>query len=1088
LYKKTDLTQWYSNNTCSTAVTTTPAPSKTNATFSGYYTASDNTTTSVGSNATPSVLSTTWTVNAPTTVYAHYNCNANYNQGGTDIAGVCNANTYTVTYACGTGATGDAPADDTATYNAAFNAAANTCEKTGYTFAGWLPDGANSNWVNGTTWTYTTNKTFTAQWTANCNAVTLNTNGGTAGSIATLYKITDDTRWFSDNTCTTEYTATTDVIPTRSGYTFRGFHGQVVRDVNIDTAANILQYITTIGAISTSGATWTVNAPTTIYAAWAKNCATVSHGSCSLNVSENGAVDYRTVCNLGYTIIKPDTYKPSCEANCNTIRLNSNGGTAGRITTLYKLTDSTTWYTDSACTTEYTTTTDVIPTRSGYTFRGFYSATLADATSDTDDGTQYIDKKGAITADGNFVMSVMVRNIYAAWAQNCTSVTNGSCSLDVSTGGVVDYTDRCDIGYTISGDNTYNPVCNANTITINYNNGGHGTTPASTTCVYDQTFDLPAALTEPGYAFDNWTVANNEFDAEETIACTEANLGVSSGATTITATWNFDPKFTIITTNMTANDTFRFYTYAKGTFIVDWGDGTVDTYTVSTVSKRAIEHTYTTAGVHNIRVGGIATEYSPEGSQAGSAPSVVNPAIFFYNAGGGNIGTPTKVAQVTGSIGAVFPTLGSATNQIPKFTRIFDGATNLTSVSSTLFNGATGAIPRMFMGAFKNCSSLTEIPSGLFDGVSGAAYSMFGSTFEGCSSLTSIPSGLFDGVTGAAEKLFVDTFYNCTNLTTIPSGLFRNVSGGATEMFIYTFSDCPRLASIPAGLFNGVTTAAENIFAGTFMNDVALTSVPNGLFANVSGGAPGAFWATFYGCSGLQSIPSNLFAGIDTAAENIFAWVFYGATSLGSIPSGLFANVSGGAVHAFTGIFSGCTGLTGTIPGDLFESVTDAEDGEFEEAFDGASGLSGYVPPELFAGLNGETAESLMENVFRGTGLAETCPCGTHQFITGYEDDWSNKVSCEIGVKDNEVWYNNQCVILCDTGITSLKTSGGLSLAVLKEPQTTPTLSIKYNNQVCYVPVETGNISGTINFKHNNSRYHAVGATQTPPANWNPQP
>ncbi|MCQ2599252.1 MAG: InlB B-repeat-containing protein, partial [Alphaproteobacteria bacterium] len=42
----------------------------------------------------------------------------------------CTPNTYTVTYACGTGATGTAPREETATYNATFTPAANTCAKT----------------------------------------------------------------------------------------------------------------------------------------------------------------------------------------------------------------------------------------------------------------------------------------------------------------------------------------------------------------------------------------------------------------------------------------------------------------------------------------------------------------------------------------------------------------------------------------------------------------------------------------------------------------------------------------------------------------------------------------------------------------------------------------------------------------------------------------------------------------------------------------------------------------------------------------------------------------------------------------------
>jgi hypothetical protein len=555
------------------------------------------------------------------------------------------------------------------------------------------------------------------------------------------------------------------------------------------------------------------------------------------------------------------------------------------------------------------------------------------------------------------------------------------------------------------------------------------------------------------------------------------------------AKWDFDPKFTIVTTNMTANDTFRFYIYSAGTFVVDWDDGNLQSYTLANAAQGlTLSHTYTTAGVHNIRVGGLATAYSPYDGITPGYTGAADPAIFFYNSGHLN-GTPTKIAQVTGSMGAVFPTLGPGLTLTPRFYRTFDGATNLTSVSSTLFNGVTGSGTRMFGSTFNNCSKLTAIPTGLFSGVSGSANGMFSNTFKGCSKITTVPSGLFDGVTGAAEALFADTFNGCSKLATIPTGLFRNVSGGAKYMFSYTFGNCPMLSAIPTGLFNGVTVAAEEIFAATFMNDVALTSIPNGLFANVTGGAPGVFFATFYGCSGLnQSIPSNLFAGITTAAENIFATTFAASGVTGRIPADLFANVTGSGVNAFAWAFYGCTGLTGSIPGNLFRGINAAAQGEFTQTFKGATNLSGYVPATLFAGLNHGTATDLMTSVFENTGLAEECPCGTHQYITGYEDSWSNKVSCEIGVKPNEMWYDGQCVELCGAGITHLKTSTGINLPILSTKLTQIALNFKYNDQVCYVPMETGKSTGTINLRFNNTNYHTGAAVSTPPANWDPQP
>ncbi len=99
----------------------------------------------------------------------------------------CSANTYTVTYACGSGASGTAPSNATATYDSTFTPSANTCTKTGYNFAGWTTPNNSGTTVThaagtGFKWQYTANKTFTAKWTIiskTCSAGTYLAKGGT---------------------------------------------------------------------------------------------------------------------------------------------------------------------------------------------------------------------------------------------------------------------------------------------------------------------------------------------------------------------------------------------------------------------------------------------------------------------------------------------------------------------------------------------------------------------------------------------------------------------------------------------------------------------------------------------------------------------------------------------------------------------------------------------------------------------------------------------------------------------------------------------------------------------------------------------
>jgi len=150
-----------------------------------------------------------------------------------------------------------------------------------------------------------------------------------------------------------------------------------------------------------------------------------------------------------------------------------------------------------------------------------------------------------------------------------------------------------------------------------------------------------------------------------------------------------------ILTNGT-NQTFsvNIVTGTNPNITVDWGDGTVETFTTTGVKTR----TYASAGSYTVKISGS----------------------FASN---GNI------------------TLGS--------TNFERARVQSTSVIPTI-SGLTG-----FNATFNGCTSLTSIPSGLFD--NNTAVTSFGSTFFGCTSLTSIPSGLFDNntaVTGFGSTFF----------------------------------------------------------------------------------------------------------------------------------------------------------------------------------------------------------------------------------------------------------------------------------------------------------------------------------------------
>lgn len=528
---------------------------------------------------------------------------------------------------------------------------------------------------------------------------------------------------------------------------------------------------------------------------------------------------------------------------------------------------------------------------------------------------------------------------------------------------------------------------------------------------------------------------------------------------TATALWTpLAPEFSVVTTSLSANTTFRFYIGAAGSFMVNWGDG--NTQVVS--SPGVVSHTYSSAGARTIGIVGDATSYTNAyttgtiyntGRVAESAqwsnntvrPIQLNfPAAIRFGCEAEDTSctlTPQLISAVQGSLGDVFPTLGTGNTQQPRFSRTFAGCTSLTDVPENLFGGVYGsAIPGMFYGTFED-SGLVSVGQNLFSGITSFAPHAFQRTFMG-SSLLEVPANLFGQIDAApAEAVFAYTFAN-TSLRGIPSGMFGGVSGApAVDMFWGTFSGT------------------------TFVSGYANISA---LFSGISGApAKGMFDSTFYNSYNLSgNIPSNLFGGtglLGVPAERMFASTFYGCYNLsGSIPANLFGGM----------------GLTGASAVGMFDTT-----------FFACIRLSGYVPMTLFGGIStSNPATNMMNHVFQYSGLLPACPCGTHDYTTGFESYWDGKVSCQIGLKPNEHWYGNICVEDCAAGITQIRTSTELSFQILKTKPTEHAIHISApsDGTVCYVPLASGSAANSINVSLNGSVYHADTVSQTAPSGWDP--
>ena len=241
---------------------------------------------------------------------------------------------------------------------------------------------------------------------------------------------------------------------------------------------------------------------------------------------------------------------------------------------------------------------------------------------------------------------------------------------------------------------------------------------------------------------------------------------------------------------ISATDSFTINIAAKGTFIIDWGDGTVETKNPSSTNTTPYSHTYAdNQPPPTIRLAGQATEYY----------SSYEPATINFSSKG-------SISEIIGSLGEIFPTLADGSQ--PSFHQTFAYAKNVTRLPKKLFSGITGKpISYMFYQTFYNMSSLTEIPENLFGGLDGApGSSMFRETFYNCSSVKSLPNKLFGNLHGTpAMYMFYGTFNNCIGLTgEIPLGFFGDYENNIkTSMFGYTFYNCSGLTGPSARMPDG---------------------------------------------------------------------------------------------------------------------------------------------------------------------------------------------------------------------------------------------------------------------------------------------
>jgi uncharacterized repeat protein (TIGR02543 family) len=336
-------------------------------------------------------------------------------------------NSYSVTFDANTGS--GTMSNQSANYNVATNLTATSFIKTGCTFAGWntLANGSGTSYTNGASYPFTASTTLYAQWTINSYSVTFdaNTGSGTMSNQSANYNVA------------TNLTATSFI---KTGCTFAGWN----------TLAN------GSGTSYSNGASYPFTASTTLYAQWTINSYTVTFDSNtgsgtmnnqSANYNVATALNANSFTKTGYTFAGwntqangsgsayaagasyPFTSSVTLYAqwsiNSYSVIFNSNGGSV--------VTSQTVAYNSTA-------TAPTAPTKTGYTFTGWYSdASLTSAfdftTSITAATTLYA--KWTAVVPNTFTVTPTAgtgSSITPATAQTVTSGTTTSFTIAPGSG------------------------------------------------------------------------------------------------------------------------------------------------------------------------------------------------------------------------------------------------------------------------------------------------------------------------------------------------------------------------------------------------------------------------------------------------------------------------------------------------------------------------------------------------------------------------------------------------------------------------------------------------------------------------------
>ncbi len=435
-YSQNTYTVKFDANTGTTSVTskdvvydstygTLPVPTKTGYTFNGWFTDKE-TGTEITSSTIVKITSTQ-------TLYAHWQ-----------------VNTYTISFDTNGG--NEISTTVTATYGSTYGTLP-IPTKTGYTFAGWYTSASEGEKITSSTKvTTTSNQTLYAHWTADTYKVTANANNGTIPAT-TGWTVASDSK---TSTKDVTYASTYGELPspTRTGYTFAGWYTSASGGTKITSSTKV-----------------NITSNQTIYAHWTANTFTVTVDS---NTGTIPATTGWTVASDSKTATKSVTY-------------DSTYGTLPTPTKTGYTFDG--WYTSASGGTPVTSSTKVSIT-SAQTLYAHWSANTYTVTFNANGGTTDTTSK-TVTYDstyGDLPTPTRTGYTFNGWY----TATSGGTQVTSST------------KVNITSAQTLYAHWTANTYTVTFNANGGTTDTASKTVTYDSTYgDLPTP-TRTGYTFNGW--------------------------------------------------------------------------------------------------------------------------------------------------------------------------------------------------------------------------------------------------------------------------------------------------------------------------------------------------------------------------------------------------------------------------------------------------------------------------------------------------------------------------------------------------------------------------------------------------------